>query len=104
VNLLLTASYINILTYFTLLTYAKDDTAVERFVGFVDVHDTTGAVIAETIWNFVDDLGLDAMLIRGQGYDGASNMSGYFRGIAAQIQSMNPLALYTHCCCSIWSL
>ena len=40
---------------------------------------------------------LDPSKMRGQAYDGASNMSGKIRGAAARIQSQYPLALYTHC-------
>ena len=34
---------------------------------------------------------------RGQAYDGASNMSGHIRGVAAQLQKEEPSALYVHC-------
>lgn len=34
---------------------------------------------------------------RGQAYDGASNMSGRLRGVAAQIKSLEPSALDVHC-------
>ena len=34
---------------------------------------------------------------RGQAYDGASNMRGHLNGVAAQIQSGTPAALYVHC-------
>lgn len=86
------------------LRYVKDSAVAERFAGFVEVRDTTGAALAEKIWKCVEDLGLDPMLIRGQGYDGASNMSGHIRGVAARIQSLNPLALYTHCCSHVLNL
>ena len=35
--------------------------------------------------------------IRGQGYDGASNMSGIYRGVQARIRQQYPEAVYTHC-------
>lgn len=34
---------------------------------------------------------------RGQAHDGASNMRGHLNGVAAQIQSGTPAALYVHC-------
>ena len=34
---------------------------------------------------------------RGQAYDGASNMSGHLRGVAAQIKREQPAALHVHC-------
>ena len=36
--------------------------------------------------------------MRGQGYDGASNMSGKYRGVQARVKELYPLAMYTHCC------
>ena len=45
---------------------------------------------------FVTDY-LDPSKMRGQAYDGASNMSGRRNGAAAKISSVYPLALYTHC-------
>ena len=41
--------------------------------------------------------GLDINLLRGQGYDGASNMSGKFRGVQAIVKSRVPSAVYLHC-------
>ena len=49
------------------------------------------------IWNFLVKVGLDPLMLRRQGYDKASNMSGHIRGVAVQILDKNPLALYTHC-------
>lgn len=34
---------------------------------------------------------------KGQAYDGASSMSGYINGVAANIQKAEPSALYVHC-------
>ncbi len=35
--------------------------------------------------------------MRGQGYDGAGNMSGKHKGVQARIRSVIPEAIYTHC-------
>ena len=37
-------------------------------------------------------------LCRGQGYDGAGNMSGKYIGASTLIKIQFPLAIYTHCC------
>ena len=34
---------------------------------------------------------------RGQAYDGASNMSGHIRGVAARVKQDQKAALYVHC-------
>ena len=36
-------------------------------------------------------------LLRGQGYDGASNMRGEFNGLQKLIRDENPYAFYVHC-------
>ena len=41
--------------------------------------------------------GLSLSSIRGQGYDGASNMRGKFGGLRTLIQNENPSAYYVHC-------
>ena len=40
---------------------------------------------------------LTLLNIRGQCYDGASNMSGEYRGLQARIKDEAPKALYVHC-------
>lgn len=42
-------------------------------------------------------LNLPTSLLRGQTYDGASNMSGQYRGCQAIIAEEQPLALYVYC-------
>ena len=36
--------------------------------------------------------------MRGQDYDGASNMSGKYRGVQARVRQLYPLVMCTHCC------
>ena len=40
---------------------------------------------------------LDITNLRGQSYDGASNMAGIYTGVQARIMKEQPLAYYTHC-------
>ncbi|XP_014675618.1 PREDICTED: 52 kDa repressor of the inhibitor of the protein kinase-like [Priapulus caudatus] len=74
------------------------ETPQERLVDFVECSEgITGAVLAKTMITRVASYGLDPSLIRGQGYDGAGNMSGHTNGAAALIQKDHPKALYFHC-------
>lgn len=41
--------------------------------------------------------GIDCEFLYGQGYDGASNMSGQFQGVQAHIRVKYPKAIYVHC-------
>ena len=69
----------------------------EHFMDFIECRGgITGQALADTIVKCVTDLGLDPNNIRGQGYDGASNMSGPVKGAAAIIQRDHPGALYLH--------
>jgi cobalamin-dependent methionine synthase I len=41
--------------------------------------------------------GIDINNMKGQGYDGASNMSGAYKGVQARIRERIPDAVYSHC-------
>jgi hypothetical protein len=70
----------------------------EEFVGFVHCTDgITGQALATAILSEIEALGLSGVPIRGQGYDGASNMSGKHSGVAKIIQQQHPKAHYVHC-------
>ena len=68
----------------------------EDLVSSWNVSGLTGQALADKMMGFVSN-NLDPSKMRGQAYDGASNMSGKIRGAAARIQSQYPLAFYTHC-------
>jgi len=42
-------------------------------------------------------LNLPTSMLRGQTYDGASNMTGKFNGTQALVAGKQPLAIYVHC-------
>jgi len=69
----------------------------EEFVGLYEPPATTGEVIAKCILDVLLRLQLPISCLRGQTYDGASNMSGQFKGCQAIIRDKQPLALYMHC-------
>lgn len=69
----------------------------EDFLGFVKITSTTGASIKNAIKQKLEELGLSLDNLRGQGYDGGSNMAGKNNGVQALILNEQPLAYYTHC-------
>ena len=76
----------------------KSKTAAERLLHFSACHlGVTGHAIAETTSDLLQKNHLDPKRLRGQGYDGASNMAEKVKGAAAIITSKHPLALYFHC-------
>ena len=72
----------------------------EEFVDFLPcTNETSGHTLADMILEKVRRYQLDPVFIRGQGYDGAGNMSSKFRGCAALISQSCPKAvyMYVHC-------
>jgi hypothetical protein len=75
----------------------KDGFIRERFLDIAHVHDTSSATLKEEICNLLSHHKLDVQNIRGQGYDGASNMRGEWNGLQAKIMAECPYAYYVHC-------
>ena len=70
----------------------------EEFFGFIlCTEGISGKAISGYIKETLGSLGLDLNNCRGQGYDGAGNMSGKYIGAAALLKKDSPLALYVHC-------
>ena len=69
----------------------------EDMVSLLNPKETTGSALADAILGSIRDIGLSAEQLRGQGYDGGSNMSGRFKGVQSRILQIQPLAIYTHC-------
>ena len=61
------------------------------------VPDTKATSLKVALDGMFGNLGLSMSNLRGQGYDGASNMRGEFRGLQRLILEENPYAHYIHC-------
>ncbi|XP_076922653.1 uncharacterized protein LOC143584501 [Bidens hawaiensis] len=70
---------------------------IERFIGVVHVTDTCMTSLKAAIDNFFAKHGLTMSRVRGQGYDGASNMRGELNGLKQKILAENKYAFYIHC-------
>ncbi|KAK4263604.1 hypothetical protein QN277_028993 [Acacia crassicarpa] len=75
----------------------KKGSIVERFIGIIHVLDTTAQSLKASIDGLFSKLGLSFSKCRGQGYDGASNMWGEFKGLKSLILADNTSAFYIHC-------
>ena len=83
----------------------KDNNIREEFLGFAHCDSgTSGRALAEKIQGNLRDWGLPLQNLRGQGYDGASNMSGNLNGCAKAIHEQQPEALYLHCASHLLNL
>jgi hypothetical protein len=69
----------------------------ERLIGVVHVKETSASFLKSNIDYLFKKYGLSVKQVRGQGYDGASNMRGEFNGSRALIMRENSLAYYVHC-------
>ncbi|KAJ9558142.1 hypothetical protein OSB04_012756 [Centaurea solstitialis] len=79
------------------LRYVTCGVVKERFVGLVHVKETSSLFLKSAIESLFAEYGLSLTKVRGQGYDGASNMRGEFNGLKALIMNENKLAYYVHC-------
>ena len=75
---------------------ANNDIRTE-FMGFLYCESTTGEALANKIMDKLEQLNIPIGDCRGQTYDGAGNMSGTQRGVAARILAINDKAVFTHC-------
>ncbi|XP_049366158.1 uncharacterized protein LOC125831009 [Solanum verrucosum] len=75
----------------------KNGEVVEQFIGLVHVSDTSACSLKKVIYSLLSVHSLSPSKIRGQGYDGASNMKGEINGLKTLIMKDSPSAYYIHC-------
>ncbi|XP_057533120.1 uncharacterized protein LOC130811009 [Amaranthus tricolor] len=75
----------------------ENESVVERFLGILHVGDTTALSLKNAIMSLLMEHSLSSSMIRGQGYDGASNMRGEINGLKTLIMNDTPRAYYIHC-------
>ncbi|KAJ1265531.1 hypothetical protein BS78_08G082600 [Paspalum vaginatum] len=81
-----------------ILRFVNDEGKVlERFVGLQHVEKCTAAGLKEALVRMLSSHKLSISMLRGQGYDGASNMRGEFNGVQKLIRDENPYAFFVHC-------
>jgi hypothetical protein len=70
---------------------------VNAFFGLVHVFNTAEVTLQNSIYFVLSQHKLAIENIRGQGYDGASNMRGKWNGLQALVSNDCPYAYYIHC-------
>jgi hypothetical protein len=70
---------------------------IKRFLGIKHVKETSSEALKRSLVEVFGEHGLHVLNLRGQGYDGASNMRGEFNGLQKLIRDENPCAFYIHC-------
>ncbi|XP_058751195.1 uncharacterized protein LOC131624263 [Vicia villosa] len=76
---------------------SHDRKVVERFIALHHVKYTTSEALKDALYGILDRHTLSISRIRGQGYDGTSNMRGDFNGLQRKFLDENPYAFYVHC-------
>ncbi|XP_074039985.1 uncharacterized protein [Leptinotarsa decemlineata] len=82
--------------------HEKSDKTVEiceSFVDFVEITDTTGKGLSETVFKALENYGLDIQNCRGQGYDNGANMKGKYSGLQKRIIEQNKRAFFVSSGC-----
>lgn len=69
----------------------------ESFVGFIEVKSQASSDLENTVVEVIENV-TNLSKLRGQGYDGAANMSGVYTELQARLKRRNPAARYIHCC------
>jgi hypothetical protein len=69
----------------------------ERFVGLVHVAETTSSHLKSSIDSLFAKFKLSLKQVRGQGYDGTSNMRGEFNDLQSLIMRESSTTYYVHC-------
>ena len=69
----------------------------EEFIGLYEIPSIEASLLVAVVKDTFLCLNITLAKVRGQCYDGASNMAGRRSGVAKQILDEQPLAFYTHC-------
>ncbi|KAH7655918.1 Ribonuclease H-like protein [Dioscorea alata] len=75
----------------------KEGQVIERFLAVEHVADTSAPSLKTALDGLFARCGLSISRLRGQGYDGSSNMKGQFNGLKTLILNENPFVFYVHC-------
>ncbi|XP_065621341.1 uncharacterized protein LOC136064068 [Quercus suber] len=75
----------------------KKGIVTERFLGIVHVAHTSALSLKAATEFLFNKYALSLSRLRGQGYDGTSNMQGEFNGLKILIMKENKSAFYVHC-------
>jgi hypothetical protein len=70
---------------------------MERFLGLKHVKEISTTALKSAFVEILASHNLPIARMRGEGYDGASNMRGEFNGLQKLIRDDNPYVFYIHC-------
>ena len=86
------------------ISYLKNGVKKERFLMFIEVKETTGEYLNNKLKEALSQVGLDPKRAVSIAADGASNMSGWDKGLVARFREVAKLCVYTHCYAHVLNL
>ena len=86
------------------IRYVTKGVVEERLLAVKTVDETDADTLLRTVTEELKGCGIEISMLRGQYYDGASNVSGIHAGLQALMQNLSPTALYTHCYAHVLNL
>ncbi|XP_030405322.1 zinc finger MYM-type protein 1-like [Gopherus evgoodei] len=89
----------SLIVRFVNISNSAQITVKKLFITFLEVQDTTGFGLLQTLLDELKQMGLSIMNIRGQGYDNSANMKGCISGVQARLLRENPRAFFVPCAC-----
>ncbi|KAL4132017.1 hypothetical protein QTP88_009238 [Uroleucon formosanum] len=90
---------VSIILRYTILNFDEQSLSIEEsFLGFYAIDKHGAKDYEDLIISILKALNINISKCRGQGYDGASVMSGLYSGVQKRIKDQVPLAQYVHCC------
>ncbi|KAL4091709.1 hypothetical protein QTP88_026360 [Uroleucon formosanum] len=87
-----------VLRYVVIDYHKKSIEIKESFLGFFELKKHGAADYENLLYSILESFDLNVKNCRGQGYDGASVMSGSNSGVQKRIMSVAPNASFVHCC------
>ncbi len=79
------------------LRYVFQGVVHERVIGLKKMTSTTGQCLFDTLKSTVEDMDLKMEMCVANSFDGASNMRGQYKGVAAKLKKLNPNNIHTWC-------
>ncbi|KAF0707458.1 zinc finger MYM-type protein 1-like, partial [Aphis craccivora] len=90
---------LSVVLRYVVIDYQKKSIEIkESFLGFFELKKHGASDYENLLYNILESYDLNVKNCRGQGYDGASVMSGSNSGVQKRILSVAPNAPFVHCC------
>lgn len=84
--------------------YVHGQNVEERLLSVKKVEETSSETLMKTVCEAFKEYNIDVKNLRGQCYDGASNVSGSHTGLQARLKELSPSTMFVHCYAHVLNL